>query len=69
MGWGQQQLREEKHDATDYTPTGRVEDIRQGAYYLHHLDSMHRRVYKIRGHEGEQDIVDDGAPVNGQQIA
>ncbi|GAA5972043.1 hypothetical protein JCM8115_000037 [Rhodotorula mucilaginosa] len=62
-------LREEKHDATDYTPTGRVEDIRQGAYYLHHLDSMHRRVYKIRGHEGEQDIVADGAPVNGQQIA
>ena len=53
MGWGQQQLREEKHDATDYTPTGRVEDIRQGAYYLHHLDSMHRRVYKIPGHQGE----------------
>lgn len=30
---------------------------------------MHRRVYKIRGHEGEQDIVTNGAPVNGQQIA
>ncbi|GAA5870250.1 hypothetical protein JCM3774_004622 [Rhodotorula dairenensis] len=62
-------LREDKHDATDYTPSGRVEDIREGAYYLHHLDSMHRRVYKIRGQEGKQDIVANGAPVNGQQIA
>lgn len=64
------QLREEKHDATDYTPSGKVEDIRKGAYYLHHLDSKHRRVYKIRGQEGEQDIVANGAPANGtQQIA
>ncbi|POY71884.1 hypothetical protein BMF94_5245 [Rhodotorula taiwanensis] len=63
-------LREEKHDATDYTPSGKVEDIRKGAYYLHHLDSKHRRVYKIRGQEGEQDIVANGAPANGtQQIA
>lgn len=64
------QLREEKHDATDYTPSGRIEDIRVGAYYLHHLDSQHRRVYKIRGQEGEQDVVANGVPAKGaQQIA
>lgn len=53
-----EQLREEKHNIADYTPSGRVEDVPVGAYYLHHCDAKHRRVYKIRGHEGEQDVVE-----------
>lgn len=61
------QLREEKNTIADYTPSGRVEDVPVGAYYLEHCDAKHRRVYKIRGQEGANDVVENG--VNGQQIA
>ncbi|BGP15908.1 hypothetical protein JCM10213_003663 [Rhodosporidiobolus nylandii] len=60
-------LREEKHNISDYTPSGKVEDIPEGAYYLAHCDAKHRRVYKIRGQEGKADVVENGS--NGQQIA
>ncbi|GAA6007870.1 hypothetical protein JCM10207_004907 [Rhodosporidiobolus poonsookiae] len=61
-------LREEKHNISDYTPSGRVEDIAPGAYYLASCDSKHRRVYKIRGEEGE--VVENGAANgNGVHIA
>ncbi|GAA5997775.1 hydroxymethylglutaryl-CoA synthase [Rhodotorula paludigena] len=60
-------LREEKNTIADYTPSGRVEDVPVGAYYLEHCDAKHRRVYKIRGQEGANDVVENG--VNGQQIA
>ncbi|GAA6027486.1 hypothetical protein JCM8097_007885 [Rhodosporidiobolus ruineniae] len=59
-------LREEKHNIADYTPAGRVEDIPQGAYYLAHCDAKHRRVYKIRGEEGEVTEQTNG---NGAHIA
>ncbi|BGP24349.1 hydroxymethylglutaryl-CoA synthase [Rhodotorula toruloides] len=62
-------LREEKHNISDYTPSGRIEDIPVGAYYLHHCDSKHRRVYKIRGHEGEQDVVVESANGNKPHVA
>ena len=65
-----QQLREDKHNISDYTPAGRVEDIPIGAYYLAHCDGKHRRVYKVRGQEGKADVVENGnhAP-EAQQIA
>ncbi|KPV75267.1 uncharacterized protein RHOBADRAFT_36114 [Rhodotorula graminis WP1] len=64
------QLREDKHNISDYTPAGRIEDIPVGAYYLAHCDGKHRRVYKVRGQEGKADVVENGnnAP-DAQQIA
>lgn len=55
-------MREHTHNISDYTPSGRVDDIPQGAFYLHHCDAKHRRVYKIRGQEQEgEEIVSNGA--------
>ncbi|GAA5903740.1 hypothetical protein JCM6882_003401 [Rhodosporidiobolus microsporus] len=60
-------LREEKHNISDYVPSGRIEDIPLGAFYLASCDSKHRRVYKIRGEEDKEPVVENGA--NGQVIA
>ncbi|GAA5849441.1 hypothetical protein JCM8547_000452 [Rhodosporidiobolus lusitaniae] len=62
-------LREDTANIADFTPSGRIEDIPQGAFYLHHCDAKHRRVYKIRGEEGE--VVQNGnVPAeNGTPIA
>jgi hydroxymethylglutaryl-CoA synthase len=40
------QLREAKHNAVDYTPSGPLENIWPGAYYLERVDSKYRRTYK-----------------------
>lgn len=40
-------LREANHNAVNYTPTGSVENIWPGAYYLEHIDDKYRRTYKI----------------------
>jgi hydroxymethylglutaryl-CoA synthase len=41
------QLREKNHNAVDYTPSGSVDNIWSGAYYLENIDSMFRRTYKV----------------------
>ncbi|GAA5940220.1 hydroxymethylglutaryl-CoA synthase [Sporobolomyces koalae] len=48
--------REHKHNISDYTPDGSVDDIPEGAYYLAHCDGKHRRTYKIKGQEGDKEI-------------
>jgi len=53
------QYREHKHNISDYTPDGSIDDIAPGAYYLAHCDSKHRRVYKVRGEEGKE-VVENG---------
>lgn len=53
------EYREHKHNISDYTPDGSIEDIAPGTYYLAHCDSKHRRVYKVRGQE-EKEIVENG---------
>ncbi|GAA5970825.1 hypothetical protein JCM11641_004468 [Rhodosporidiobolus odoratus] len=60
-------LREDKHNISDYTPSGKVEDVPLGAFYLHHCDSKHRRVYKVRGEEDVEVI--EKANGNGPHIA
>lgn len=40
------QLREANHNAVDYTPSGSLENIWPGAYYLERIDSKYRRTYK-----------------------
>ena len=43
------QLREANHNAVDYTPSGSLENIWPGAYYLDGIDSKYRRTYKRLG--------------------
>ncbi|KZV68249.1 hydroxymethylglutaryl-CoA synthase [Peniophora sp. CONT] len=38
-------IREENHNAKDYTPSGNIENIWPGGYYLEHIDSKYRRKY------------------------
>lgn len=38
-------LREKNHNAKNFTPEGRVENIWPGAYYLDHIDNKFRRKY------------------------
>ncbi|KAJ2588418.1 3-hydroxy-3-methylglutaryl coenzyme A synthase, partial [Coemansia sp. RSA 1722] len=38
-------LREKTHNATEYEPTGSVETLFPGTYYLQKVDSMYRRAY------------------------
>jgi hydroxymethylglutaryl-CoA synthase len=45
------QLREENHNAVDYTPSGSLDNLWEGAYYLEKIDSMYRRTYKVKGSE------------------
>ncbi|GAA6015036.1 hypothetical protein JCM11491_001634 [Sporobolomyces phaffii] len=52
--------REHKHNISDYTPSGSIEDIAPGAFYLAHCDSKHRRVYKVRGQE-DKEVVENGS--------
>jgi hydroxymethylglutaryl-CoA synthase len=42
-------LREENHNAVDYTPSGDLDNILEGAYYLEKIDHMFRRTYKVKG--------------------
>ncbi|KAH8083103.1 hydroxymethylglutaryl-coenzyme A synthase C terminal-domain-containing protein [Filobasidium floriforme] len=44
-------LREENHNAVDYTPSGSLDNLWEGAYYLEKIDSMYRRTYKVKGSE------------------
>lgn len=39
-------LREANHNAVDYTPSGKLENLWAGAYYLEKIDSKYRRTYK-----------------------
>ncbi|KAF2473195.1 hydroxymethylglutaryl-CoA synthase [Lindgomyces ingoldianus] len=41
-------LREKAHLKKDYTPTGSIENIFPGTYYLTEIDSMFRRKYEIK---------------------
>lgn len=41
-------LREKAHLKKDYTPTGSVDTIFPGTYYLTGIDSMFRRTYEIK---------------------
>ncbi|KAK4056893.1 3-hydroxy-3-methylglutaryl coenzyme A synthase [Microbotryomycetes sp. JL221] len=47
------ELREEKHNIDDWTPSGKIEDIAQGSFYLVKNDAHHRRTYVVRGEEKE----------------
>ncbi|KAF9512658.1 hypothetical protein BS47DRAFT_1330141 [Hydnum rufescens UP504] len=38
-------LRERNHNAGDYTPTGSLENLWPGTYYLENIDSKYRRTY------------------------
>ncbi|KAI0310091.1 hydroxymethylglutaryl-CoA synthase [Amylostereum chailletii] len=38
-------LREDNHNAIEYTPSGSLDNIWPGAYYLEHIDSKYRRKY------------------------
>ena len=38
-------IREENHNAVDYTPSGNIDNIWPGGYYLEHIDSKYRRKY------------------------
>ncbi|KAM0750580.1 hydroxymethylglutaryl-CoA synthase [Meredithblackwellia eburnea MCA 4105] len=58
-------LREDNHSNTDYVPSGSVDDIWEGAYYLTHCDSKHRRKYVIRGQEQEEKPAVNGTNGNG----
>jgi len=39
-------VREANHNAKNYTPTGSLENLWPGSYYLEHIDGMFRRTYK-----------------------
>ena len=41
------QLREENHNAAPYTPSGSIENIWPGTYYLESIDNKFRRKYAI----------------------
>ncbi|GAA6064704.1 hypothetical protein JCM10212_000121 [Sporobolomyces blumeae] len=62
------ELREHKHNISDYSPDGSVDDIPEGAFYLAHCDGKHRRVYKIKGQE-QVEVVENGPTKAGVAIA
>jgi hydroxymethylglutaryl-CoA synthase len=39
------QLREKNHNAGSYVPTGAVDNVWPGAYYLKEIDDKYRRKY------------------------
>ncbi|KAM0787550.1 hypothetical protein ACM66B_003620 [Microbotryomycetes sp. NB124-2] len=45
------ELREKNHNNDDWTPSGKVEDIADGSFYLVKNDAHHRRTYLVRGEE------------------
>jgi hydroxymethylglutaryl-CoA synthase len=38
-------VREDNHNAADYTPSGSIDSIWPGGYYLEHIDAKYRRKY------------------------
>ncbi|KAH8422480.1 putative hydroxymethylglutaryl-CoA synthase [Aspergillus melleus] len=42
------QLREQAYQAKNYAPTGSVEDLAPGTYYLAHVDDQFRRQYEVK---------------------
>ena len=42
------QLREKAHQAKNFTPSGKIETLAPGTYYLSHVDNMFRRNYEIK---------------------
>ena len=41
------QLREKNHNAGSYTPSGSLENLWPGSYYLEEIDSKYRRKYGV----------------------
>lgn len=39
-------LREDNHNAIEYKPSGSLDNVWPGAYYLDHIDNLYRRYYK-----------------------
>ncbi|KAK3091985.1 hypothetical protein FSP39_024243 [Pinctada imbricata] len=54
-------LREETHNAAPYTPTGSVDHLFPGTWYLTSIDNMHRRKYERKP---SQSIVNGDVAVN-----
>ena len=42
------QLREEKHNIKNYSPSGSTELLAPGTYYLKNVDEMNRRYYAVK---------------------
>ena len=41
------QLREANHNSNNFTPSGSLENLWPGSYYLKHIDSKYRRSYDV----------------------
>jgi hypothetical protein len=44
---GRPKMREENHNVAPYQPTGSIDNIWPGAYYLESIDEKYRRKYAI----------------------
>jgi hydroxymethylglutaryl-CoA synthase len=42
------QIREHKHNAKDYSPSGSIDKLVKGTYYLEKVDDMNRRTYGVK---------------------